>query len=154
MISIELTEKAGLNLIGRIAKMTVEEGRMFLANTDFEPAEVNELLTLCKKPQIGQIPQQDHYYQRRKIMATLWVLGCSWSQIGELYQISRQTVMDGAHKMMGGRRDRAAQRCSYERMSEYSAQYWAALGKGSLDAYAFDPWQVAEYLLTRTELDQ
>ena len=147
MLSIELTEKAGLQLIGRIAKLPREEARYILLRMEaFSPDEVEELLQVCKV-QPAATKQLDYFAKRRLCLAALWVLGGSWAQIGELYQVSRQTIMDGAHKVMGGRRDRLATRCTYERMAEYHAEFWRQVARDQMNLVDATPWTLAEDLV-------
>lgn len=152
MISDELIQKAGLPLIGRLAKLPREEARhVLLRSREYSEEEIEELLTVCKAlPQESK--QIDYFADRRICLAILWILGGSWSQIGELYQVSRQTVMDGAHKVMKGRRDRIAQRVTYERLSEFNAKFWKNQAEGTLPS-SRDPWDVAHHIALTTERD-
>lgn len=153
MISLELTEKAGLRLIGEIARLSRTNARMVLESKGmFTPEEIEELLTVCKGQQTHKTQKVDYFYQRRKAMAAFWVLGCSWAQIGELFQVSRQTVMDGAHKVMGGRRDRLATKCTYERLSEYNSYYWQVLAKSEINTLDLDVWELAN-IISQAETD-
>lgn len=154
MLSIELTEKAGLHLIGKIAKMPAQAARHHLEQMEvFTPDEITELLQVCKVQPVVTAKATDYFYARRRGMAALWMIGASWAQIGELYQVSRQTVMDGAHKVMGGERRRLATRCTYERLSEYNARFWTIVGTKEVDISELSILEIASFLSTTTEAD-
>lgn len=154
MISDQLIEKVGLKTIGVISKMPRDEARVYLERTPgLDEDEIKELLSITKASTVLQFQQSDYFYQRRKGMAAYWFLGASWSQIGELFQVSRQTVMDGAHKVMGGERNRLATKCTYERLSEYNAQFWKSIADNQLDVVGGTSREIATFLAIHTETD-
>lgn len=150
----ELVDRAGLSLIGRISTLPYDQAENLLLKLEqFSPEERALLMTLNKHPVISKADVRlGYYYKRRMCFAALWLLGASWGQIGALYEVSRQTVMDGGHKMMEGQTSRFAQKCSYERMSEYNAQFWMADNQG-LIPISMTAVDVARFLLTSTETD-
>lgn len=150
----ELVDRAGLALIGKITTLPYDQADKLLTNSkQFSPEEVSLLMTLSKQPVISKSDVRlGYYYKRRTCFAALWLLGASWGQIGALYEVSRQTVMDGGHKRMEGQTSRFAQKCSYEKMSEYNAQFWMADNKG-LIPISMTAVDVARFLLTSTETD-
>ena len=125
-LSPKLVEKTGLHLLGQVAKMARGPARsMLLDMQKFSSTEIDEILTLCKHTQ-GEVTakQLGYFDKRRRAMAILWKLGVSWAQIAALYEVTRQTAMQSANKVLGGDRSRLATRCPYERASEYNTEFW------------------------------
>lgn len=150
----ELVDRAGLALIGKITTLPYAQAERLLQRLEqFNPEEIAMLMTLSKQPVIEKADVRLGYFYRRRIcFAALWILGGSWNQIGALYEISRQTVMDSAKRVMGGDRSRIAQKISYERLSEFNAQFWTSDNDGLIPV-SWSPVAVAKYLLTHTESD-
>ena len=149
MISSELIDKAGLRLVGRIAKLTQAEARAVLAEPgQFGEGEITDLLTLCKKSHAVISAERFSYYHKRRVcMASLWLLGGSWSQIGALYEVTRQTVQQVSGKLLSPDRTRIASNCTHERLSEYNATFW----QNSEELSQMSLVDAAAWLLTNTE---
>ena len=150
----ELIDKAGLSLIGKITSLPYDQAEKLLVLSEkFSPDEIAALMTLSKRPVIGKADVRlGYYYKRRMCFAALWLLGASWGQIGALYEVSRQTVMDGGHKMLLGQTSRFASKVSYERMSEYNTRFWTADNEGLIPT-SWSAVEVGHFLLTSTETD-
>lgn len=151
MLPPELIDKAGLRLIGEIAKLSKGEARERLSQLQYSEEEILALLTLCRPEKVIQAQQIGYYEKRRRCFAACWLLGASWGQISALYNISRQAVMAAANKVLKDERLRLADRCTYERLSEYNTQYWTLDADNELDP-SWTPLQLANKLLL-TERD-
>jgi hypothetical protein len=109
-------------MIHELTKLSRGEALLKLNQSDLDDDEISQLLQLCKA---DAAPVPNHWARRRHCFAVLYVLGASWTDIGRLYNIARQTVMDGARR--SGELDRTprlATKMTWERLSDYNAVYW------------------------------
>ena len=150
MIDAALVDRAGLPLIGKIAKLSRFEALALIEQeqTVFSESETSALLTLCKGTEAAT--KLTYYAQRRKIFAALWKLGASWGQLALLYQIAKPTVIQSTRRGLVVDKISLAQKATYSRVAEYNALYWSQVA----DLQHKTPREIALWLLAHTEVDE
>ena len=126
-ITPELVDKAGLKVIGDVRKLSIFEAKDYLAKMDiFSEEEIDALVTLCTKHTPMQVREHamDYFAKRRRAFVILWMLGASWGQIADLYQISRQTVMQATRRKAMELGGKIVAKASLDSISAYNTMYW------------------------------
>lgn len=111
----------------------------------------NDLMQLCPEPSDSYIADMSEHRLRQKFLAAAWLCGGSWSQLGMMYGVRRESVRASAQKVLIPAYPRLAKRVAYTRLEEFKVTFDSTDPDWIMGA---SPSEIAKLLLETDSLEE